>query len=423
VRLLRTRVISAFLGLLFAMTAGPAVALGAGGLTQGDKKAVDIIGVDAETTGSDTYVEITFKGKLARELGTGALKGARVTTALVPQTGPATVITDRGTSHRPKEGRAGTAGRFATVRNDRTIRMLVEDLPAPTATIEVTTSEGALPAAARRGGAGVLDFLQGVLQPPIADDSVGASIKRAEEERDAEQRAIDATEDQIDKVGDKIAKARRDQETAETKAERDEATNRRKRHEARREALRQELKRLKEELALTNRWISKLKGFSIPEPAQCADSRDNDGDSLADHPADPGCLDALDNDEKDVPLPLACPAPGNSVSPFAIINTPQTNEITALRLSKAASGALVLEAPVTSPSIGPTPLGGDICGPGIDVTYQYVVYTDGTPFSLPDPPPGDFSICIFIEADNPPASSNPGGQDASMRFSIATAIK
>lgn len=38
-------------------------------------------------------------------------------------------------------------------------------------------------------------------------------------------------------------------------------------------------------------------------PAQCADGVDNDGDSLADYPADPGCTSASDNDETDPPPP------------------------------------------------------------------------------------------------------------------------
>jgi hypothetical protein len=40
--------------------------------------------------------------------------------------------------------------------------------------------------------------------------------------------------------------------------------------------------------------------------AQCADGRDNDGDTLTDFPADPGCASAQDNDETDPPPPPAC---------------------------------------------------------------------------------------------------------------------
>ena len=40
--------------------------------------------------------------------------------------------------------------------------------------------------------------------------------------------------------------------------------------------------------------------------AACADGVDNDGDSFTDHPADPGCSDAADNDETDPPVPAAC---------------------------------------------------------------------------------------------------------------------
>ena len=40
-----------------------------------------------------------------------------------------------------------------------------------------------------------------------------------------------------------------------------------------------------------------------PPVAQCADGLDNDGDGLIDFPADPGCVDAADNDEFNAPPP------------------------------------------------------------------------------------------------------------------------
>jgi len=42
-----------------------------------------------------------------------------------------------------------------------------------------------------------------------------------------------------------------------------------------------------------------------PQPAQCSDGTDNDGDGLTDFPLDPGCSDASDNDETDAPPPPA----------------------------------------------------------------------------------------------------------------------
>ncbi len=40
--------------------------------------------------------------------------------------------------------------------------------------------------------------------------------------------------------------------------------------------------------------------FNNPPPtSQCSDNIDNDGDNLTDYPADPGCVDAVDNDETD----------------------------------------------------------------------------------------------------------------------------
>jgi hypothetical protein len=42
-------------------------------------------------------------------------------------------------------------------------------------------------------------------------------------------------------------------------------------------------------------------------PAACADGLDNDGDTLTDYPADPGCASAADNNETDpAPAPTAC---------------------------------------------------------------------------------------------------------------------
>ncbi len=38
---------------------------------------------------------------------------------------------------------------------------------------------------------------------------------------------------------------------------------------------------------------------SLAAPAQCNDRQDNDGDTLIDYPADPGCSSKQDNDETD----------------------------------------------------------------------------------------------------------------------------
>jgi len=57
-----------------------------------------------------------------------------------------------------------------------------------------------------------------------------------------------------------------------------------------------------EEIVCTNTFAKKkniqLCSGVLP---QCSDSIDNDGDLLVDFPADPGCVDALDNDESDAP--------------------------------------------------------------------------------------------------------------------------
>ena len=49
----------------------------------------------------------------------------------------------------------------------------------------------------------------------------------------------------------------------------------------------------------------------IEPAAVCADGVDNDDDGFTDHPADPGCTDAADSDETDLPAPTDPPAPGD----------------------------------------------------------------------------------------------------------------
>ena len=54
-----------------------------------------------------------------------------------------------------------------------------------------------------------------------------------------------------------------------------------------------------------------------PPPAQCADGIDNDGDSLIDFPADPGCTDSSDNDEIDLLPPPPPPPPPSEIEVFS----------------------------------------------------------------------------------------------------------
>ncbi len=42
--------------------------------------------------------------------------------------------------------------------------------------------------------------------------------------------------------------------------------------------------------------------FAPPQPKQCEDGQDNDGDTYIDYPDDPGCSRAKDNDERDSSL-------------------------------------------------------------------------------------------------------------------------
>jgi hypothetical protein len=55
------------------------------------------------------------------------------------------------------------------------------------------------------------------------------------------------------------------------------------------------------------------KRVTAPEVAQCADNADNDADGKVDFPQDPGCSNADDNDETDVPQPNTKSATGVSI--------------------------------------------------------------------------------------------------------------
>ncbi len=405
---------------------GAAEAQAAPGLSGAEGKAVEIRTVHAATTDSVSFLRIGFKGTIADELGTGGLKKARVTVELIPASGPSTVITDRKSSRKPDEGRSGTTGRFDVVRDEREIVLLVEELPAAPTSVEVTTS-GPVPARAStpsRGiGAGVYDFLVKSLLDAygVGEDAAG-EIKTAEQDAEATTKQLDEVEEQIDELNERIGRAERDRNRANSDAEFQAAKKRIKELNERLTKALQDRKAKEQRLKVLNGWSATLDALPNTRPSQCSDAADNDGDGKVDL-TDAGCRDAADNDEKDEPLPLTCPAPGVSRSPFAYIHVAETNTAGAVVLRKAGTGQLVLDAPVTGSSSPPQPVPGDVCGAGIPVTWQYVVYTDGTPFSLPDPPPGHFGICAFIDADNPFGSGNPGGQDASMNFGVATALK
>jgi hypothetical protein len=360
---------------LALVNASPAMAL-----TKPERKAVDVKKIEGSSGPNATLVEIRFKGDVAEELGTGGLKKARTTVELRPAAGPTTTITDRKSSNKPKEKRTGTKGPFNVVRNEKATTILVEQLPGPIEEVEVVTS----------GPAGSRAEIRGVSIETF--DKLVSKLGSLDSPADIRGEIEDA-EDRIDELKDDGSGDPEDREEIET----------------------------------LEGWVEYLDSVlaELPPAAQCNDGLDNDNDGDYDFApgelgSDAGCVSADDNDEKDETLPITCPAQGARTSPFAVINTPQSNAFTSFILSTASTGQQVLNAPVAGTSSAPAPLPGDICGPGVDVTYQWVVFTDGDPFSLPDPPPGDHGFCLFLDVRNPAGSGNTGGQDASLIFAVGT---
>ena len=67
-----------------------------------------------------------------------------------------------------------------------------------------------------------------------------------------------------------------------------------------------------EEQQILDEIVISINGIVTPTPADaCSDGVDNDGDTLTDFPADPGCSSAMDNDESNVPQDPPPGAPMN----------------------------------------------------------------------------------------------------------------
>jgi hypothetical protein len=394
-----------------------------GGLTKPEKKAVDIRGAEGASAGTATLLEIRFKGDLAARLGVGGLKRARLAVELVPESGPTTVITDRRSSDKPKESRSGSKGRFDVVRDGRRTLLLVEALPAPTDRVVITTSGPDGPASrGLRGDHGQFDQFGPPLPKLDTETQLKNELFRTEQTVKSNDARLDQLDKRADKTIDRLHEAQRDLIEAKSGARAREARETIEKQERILVHLNESRSALRAANKALERWIKHLKQLLDSSRPACNDSLDNDGDGAPDWPLDPGCVDLNDHDEKDEPLPLACPAPGASTGGVAVINAPSLYEYGILILKRLQSGeGVVNESIAGSTGGGPSPLPGAICGTGISVTYEYRVYTDGTPFGLPDSPPDHHSIGVFIDANNPMASGNPGGQDASLRLAVGTA--
>lgn len=415
--------------------AAAALALGGPGLTKTERKAVDIVSVDAATTPSAALVEIGFKGKIEDELGTGGLKKARVTINLETASGPPTVITDRGRSERPREGRNGTQGRFDVIRDGRGMLLLVEALPAHVRRLTVTTSGPGAPARARGESLGGFDEEEEVLddEPPTCEE-LKWDLDEANEVLGSLEDQLEEAERMTDDLLDRLHRAQRDLSRAQSG---EEATAARKEIDRLKKKLEENVaqrKRLRDMIKAQRRWIKELKkaidscgAQPPPATAQCSDGIDNPDpeDTIVDFPTDPGCLEPADNDEKDNKLSFSCPPDSATAAAFIDVNTPATNSIVGHALSRASDG-MVLHTENTSGHTGTVDLGTSVCGAGITVTLEDGACANapsgpGVGGTLPPitPPAGDTTFRFALRASNP-AGGAAGGQTVDINGAIDT---
>ncbi len=175
---------------------------------------------------------------------------------------------------------------------------------------------------------------------------------------------------------------------------------------------------------LIERWIKLLeKALKGPAARECNDGVDNGDpeDSLVDFGLDPGCVMRLDADEDDVGMPLTCPSPGNSATVVGKITIPQSYKLDSFYVSlpppapdEPRDG--LIDAPVTASSGGPYPVTwykALPCGPEIDMSYGYALFTDGAP-------QGEYGLRVAVTAESPPTTQNQGGQHLSLRLAAGT---
>ena len=94
-----------------------------------------------------------------------------------------------------------------------------------------------------------------------------------------------------------------------------------------------------------------------PALAQCEDGIDNDADGLTDFPADPGCIDALDNDETDPPPVPTDGITGIWTGSFAWSTTGQQKDYKVTMLFHTPDGAA--EGITGGPAFGAGPVDPD----------------------------------------------------------------
>ena len=384
-------------------------------LTKAERKAVTVKSIDGASTANSAFVEITFKGKFEELFGTGKLRKGSVKVTFVPASGKKTKIIETGPSDEPVRVRRGTKGFSASVRGGRQLLVLVRGLKAAAGKVVVTTT---------RRKKKKVDKHKSRLSTPVTEAELDFEIDQADLIFGA---AIDK------KTDAEYARYARQEKIALLKAELREAKTRAEKRKLRKQLAKQKAKAADlrevaqsegEKVELIERWIKILeKALKGPAARACNDGVDNDADTLTDFDElDPGCVMRLDNDEKDVGMPLTCPTPGNSATVSGIITTPTTNRFDSFYVSlpPLAAGEPrdgLIDAPVTATTGGPfavtwhktLPCGSDEVG----MTYRYSVFTSGAPA-------GEYGLRVTLTATSPSDSPNPGGKRLSFRLAAGT---
>jgi hypothetical protein len=392
---------------LVAFAAAPSAAPA---LTGAERKAANAKAVEGASTAKAAYVEIRFAGDIEATLGRGGLRNANVKIKLMPTSGRATVITESGPSDEPEKRRRGTKGVSEIVRSARTMYVLVKGLPTPARKAIVTVS--------RRGDRDrVRAKLPGLITEPELEFSLqvidSAISDTAEDLSLAEYKAF-ATAERIQVLKKKLARATKPARVRKLRT----ALRRQKNKLAK---LNERRRQLGTRVEFLGNWLKVVEG-ALDDAAvrECEDGADNtDGeDSLADFPADFGCVMRTDAEEANATMPFTCPTPGKTVDTSASVDIAQGYVLERFILERLnpdppAERDQVVDAPVEGGSGGPYPVGLRLCGYYIDVTYGYRVHTDGAPA-------GTYRLTVALHAVAESVTENPGGQNRTLVLAAGT---
>jgi len=386
-------------------------------LTKLERKAVTVKSMDATSTATSAFVEITFKRQFEDIFGTGGLRKGTVKVRFVPASGKKTTIIETGPADNPERIRRGTKGFSDSVRAGRTFSVLVRGIKATAEKVIVTTTSG------KGKRKKKIDRQRGPVSMPVTEAELDFELDEADAMfGEALDTRTDADYARYAKQ-DKIAQLKQALRDAKTRAEKRTLRKKLARQKAKKAQLRQISKAQTAKIDLIEKWMKILeKALKGPAARACNDGVDNDRDSLTDFGIDPGCVMRLDNDEVDVGMPLTCPSPGNSATVVRGVVTPTTNHFDSLYISLPPPAAGeprqgVVDAPVTQQSDGPFPVTynrAPPCGSGdVALSYSYSVFTAGAPA-------GQYGLRVTLTATSPSSSQNSGGKQLPLRLAAVT---